>query len=390
MTAAASALPFPWESLDATNRAEVAAIHEVRGWVERHVRIGAFEHALKELLGVELRVLVRRSRPFAAGRVTGKTVGVLLACADDIATSPGALFEVEAALAATVLARTIRRPRPVLVDDARAPSPAIAGALAAVLLAAARRAYAGAALRVFSAGEAAQLEAGLVRLGPDVVELTLTVLVDDEAFDARLLVSRAARGARVEVSEVPWTLQRLSSLGPTPLSLPVVAAATRATVADVAVLRPGDVWLPGAWELSRGSEPHGPTLRGPVFLAAPSSETGVRARLVEGGGLVLSGEVEPLCALEADMVEPEGESTLLNAVGDVPVIVRVEIGEAQMTARQWASLGRGDVVTLGRRVGAHVLLRVGGVPVARGELVSVDGEVGVRIAERVGGEPTTA
>jgi flagellar motor switch/type III secretory pathway protein FliN len=74
----------------------------------------------------------------------------------------------------------------------------------------------------------------------------------------------------------------------------------------------------------------------------------------------------------------------------VPVLVRVEIGEARMTAREWASIGRGDVVTLGRRVGAQVLLRVGGVPVALGELVSVDGEVGVRIAERVAGDPTSA
>ena len=49
----------------------------------------------------------------------------------------------------------------------------------------------------------------------------------------------------------------------------------------------------------------------------------------------------------------------------------------------WAVLARGDVVTLGRRVGEPVLLRVGGIPVARGDLVEIDGEVGVRIVERL-------
>jgi flagellar motor switch/type III secretory pathway protein FliN len=46
-------------------------------------------------------------------------------------------------------------------------------------------------------------------------------------------------------------------------------------------------------------------------------------------------------------------------------------------------MSSGDVVTLGRRVGEAVTLRVGGAVVARGELVVVDGEVGVRIKHRV-------
>jgi flagellar motor switch/type III secretory pathway protein FliN len=54
-----------------------------------------------------------------------------------------------------------------------------------------------------------------------------------------------------------------------------------------------------------------------------------------------------------------------------------------MTARQWAELDRGDVVTLGRRAGEPMILRVGGAVVARGELVVVDGELGVRIVERI-------
>ena len=83
------------------------------------------------------------------------------------------------------------------------------------------------------------------------------------------------------------------------------------------------------------------------------------------------------------MEEGADKAELLDAIGDVPVLVRVEIGEARMPAREWAAVGAGDVVALGRRVGESVVLRVGGVPVARGDLVDVEGEIGVRIVERL-------
>ena len=75
----------------------------------------------------------------------------------------------------------------------------------------------------------------------------------------------------------------------------------------------------------------------------------------------------------------DGKDALAGSLGEVPVVVRVEIGAAQMTAREWSRLGAGDVITLGRRIGEHVVLRAGGDEVARGELVDVEGEIGVRI-----------
>jgi flagellar motor switch/type III secretory pathway protein FliN len=82
----------------------------------------------------------------------------------------------------------------------------------------------------------------------------------------------------------------------------------------------------------------------------------------------------------------DGESNvreaMARALGDVPVVVRVEIGAAEMPAREWAALGKGDVIALGAKVADPVLLRVGGVEIARGELVEIDGEVGVRILSR--------
>ena len=85
---------------------------------------------------------------------------------------------------------------------------------------------------------------------------------------------------------------------------------------------------------------------------------------------------------ESDDDRGRQADSLLAALGDAPVVVRVEIGVAQMPAREWAELGPGDVVALGRRIAEPVVLRVAGREVARGELVDLEGEVGVRIMSR--------
>lgn len=74
---------------------------------------------------------------------------------------------------------------------------------------------------------------------------------------------------------------------------------------------------------------------------------------------------------------------LVEALADAPVLVRVEVGTVTLPARDWAALGVGDVVTLDRRVGEAVQLRIGGRVVARGELVDVDGAIGLRVLERL-------
>ncbi|MDP9001987.1 MAG: FliM/FliN family flagellar motor switch protein, partial [Myxococcota bacterium] len=172
-----------------------------------------------------------------------------------------------------------------------------------------------------------------------------------------------------------------------PLAIPIVACGILATASDVATLRTGDALvLPGdQCLLSRG---RGSTFSGPVLLAAASSDLGLGATLGEDGRVVLRGTLEPLLAAEAPM-DSDDKDAVVAALGEVSVVVRVEIGEAVMSARDWASLGRGDVVGLGRRVGDRVLLRVGGVPLARGELVDLDGEVAVRIVERIIDESTS-
>jgi flagellar motor switch/type III secretory pathway protein FliN len=372
---------FPWRSLDATTRAEVSALRDLKRWAIAHLRIDQFAAVLGDLLGEKIDLRVGRARPLGAELAIDESVGLLVA-ARGASVEPSVLLEAEPALAASLVARALRRPLPSLVKPGVALSPAVAGALAAVVVAAARRSHRGIAMRVLRAGPASVLAADLARSDPELWAVSLTVLVAHDAFAARAIVSRAA----ALTSSTPlWDVGALAGLGLTPLALPIVASAFVSTSGEVATLAPGDAIVPmppSIWPLARRTP-----VVGPVLLAPPSSNLGVSAHLGEDGRLVLGGKLEPLLTAEARM-DSEEKDTFVATLGEVPVVVRVEIGEAVMAARDWASLGRGDVVSLGRRVGESVLLRVGGIPLARGELVDLDGEVAVRIVERLG-EGTT-
>jgi len=376
---------FPWQSLDSMTRAEAAAARDLRRWAAHHVRLDLVEDAMEELLGAQVAIRTRRAGRLAGPSAADGAVAVVLVPAGARGRAAGGvLLEADGALAATIAARAIKRRGPAVVGDVGDAASSLAGALAAVVSAVFRRVHGEASLCVEAAGAAKVLEAQLLRREAGFVGMTLTVLVADDAFSARVAMSSEKAAGAPEPS---WDFGALARLGATPLSMPLVAYATRSTVADVAALHRGDVFLPDAWPLAR--TPEGVT--GPVLLSPPSWELGIRARLGDGARLVLGGEMESLlAAAEAEMSETEEKAALLTAIGDVPVVVRVEIGEACMAARDWATLGRGDVIALGRRVGEHVVLRVGGLPVARGELVDIDGEVGVRIVERLAGGPTAS
>jgi flagellar motor switch/type III secretory pathway protein FliN len=237
-------------------------------------------------------------------------------------------------------------------------------------------------MRVLEVGPSGALEADLLRCDPELIAVSLNVLVSDDAFAGRVVVSPRAV---LSATAPPWDLRALAALGPTPLAVPIVACAASATAAEVSSLRTGDALVLPSWPLSR-SRDGGRATVGKVLLAPPSFDLGLRAELGEDGRLVLGAGLEPLLPMEMPM--DSDNDPVATALGEVPLVVRVEIGEALMTAREWASLGRGDVVALGRRVGEPVVLRVGGVPLARGELVELDGEVAVRIVERWTGERT--
>ena len=366
---------FPWGSLDSLTRAETSVLRTVHRWSAAYVHVKDIERILGSLLGTTVRVSVRRVERTARSRAFGPGYGVMLR--GDEASAVEALLQVESALANTVVARAIDRTSP-LFHKADQESSGIAGAFAAVIGTAARRACSTGALRIESAGSASVLQATLPGPDEDWAAIALTVSVGDDAYVARLVLStRRARTA----PEPSWTRRELAGLGATPLSLPLVAAVFGVTASDVASLARGDAIVPPEWPLARTSNGSGWT--GMLLLAAPAGGIGIVTELSDDGHLMLRGDPQALWAKGAEMVESDESSALVTAVGDIPIVVRVEIGEAHMSAREWATLERGDVIALGRRIGERVVLRVGGVPVATGDLVEIEGDVGVRIVERL-------
>jgi flagellar motor switch/type III secretory pathway protein FliN len=282
-------------------------------------------------------------------------------------------LEVEADLAIALTVRALKRQPPKVrgaIEDADLSS--LAGGLGAIVAAVSRNATGG-PLRVQGAGSSSAMIAAWGAGGHAVDTGALSVSVDGEVYAARMFFSAAPGTA----SDVVWNRDRMRRLGETPLEVPIVFAAYLSTAAEVASLEVGDAWMLGRKTL-------GPAFRGPVLLAAPEADAGARADLVETGALVLrAGSAE---VFESTMSEQGENEPIVEAVGDVPVVVRVELGRARMSAREWAALGPGDVVALAHKLAEPVTLRVGGVAVAEGELVDVEGEMGVRILRRLGGE----
>ena len=401
LRASQRARSFPWERLDRAVRADVDATRVLHRWSRRLVRVGELESALSALLDARVEVHVRRIGAGETDDAPLKDGVALLVGACGAALSGAALVEVEPALAVALVARALRRSGPrVLASDPRADS--LGGALAAIVLAATRRVHAENALRVFASGSARALARQRASAGEDALEANLSVLLDDDVFAARVLIPR---GVALAAPDLSWTRTDLARLGDAPLSLAIVAAVSHSTAGELGTLRRGDAWLPGAWSLHR--TPTG-ALEGPVLLASALYEGGLRAVLGDDGRIVVRDGFEPLgwtpdarerqaslerarprYSIEEEERVTEGEKdALVEAVGEVPVVVRVEIGSVEMRAREWASLVPGDVVTLGKRIGEAVTLRVGGIAVARGELVDLEGEIAVRIQGRSDAEPS--
>jgi len=370
---------------------DLAALRDIRLWASRVVRLDEATAALGRL--VDARVVARLRRVERQGRAPelGDAVGVLLATADG--QGPRALVEAEGALAAALVARVLRRPVPRLLSPSATPSPNVAGAFGAILVAAARASHAGTPLRILSAGPAGPLVRELGGSDRDYDVATYTVTVDLDAYLARLRLPRSVRAAPTD----GWDRAALAALGNAELELPLVAAASTALVSEVGLLAVGDVWLPGTW-LLRSSASGG--LAGPLLLAPPGLEYGIVTELGDEGRVVVQGRVERLDAVPADEVDSDSsanmsqdpnatdtQNDLVDAIGEAPLVVRVEVGVARMRARDWAALAPGDVVALGRRIADPVVLRAGGTEIARGELVEIEGEVGVRIIARVAVPP---
>jgi type III secretion system YscQ/HrcQ family protein len=302
-----------------------------------------------------------------ATTLTANTTAIRVAAAA-APQSAWVVLEVDLAFVTSLVARAVRRPPP-RVTRTGATSPALLGAFAALVAAAVRRA--GFAAHVTPVDASSALLAG----SDDIVVAGLSAAVQREVTHVRAAFPRPLLDAGAGAAP-PFDL---AAMGAVPLSLPVVACRLVATTREVARLAVGDVWLLGEGGI-KGLTPR------PVWLCAGTSERGFAAGLEASGALVLRDGVEEL-GWSPMSDETTAVTTLIEAVGDVPVVVRVEVGNATMTAREWSSLRPGDVVAMGSKVGEAVTLRVSGVAVAEGELVEIDGEVGVRIRRRLSVAP---
>ncbi|MBX3218240.1 MAG: FliM/FliN family flagellar motor switch protein [Labilithrix sp.] len=378
--------PFPFAALPAISREELRTAERLREAAASFVRSEAVAEALAELTGEKVTIALRRARPLDAARIPADGVGVAFSPADEPGLHRAALVDVEPALAANLVARALRQRAPKVTDASRSPSPEVAGALAAVLHAALRRAHASVPLRVVAAGPAHALARDLAAIHGRVATAWLTVVVGADAFDAR--VSLPIGELPAPSPRAPALHDALVAMGAAPIALPLVAVTCLAGRTTLAALRAGDAFLVPGFPLDAASG----ALLGPVALVAAGAERGIAGELGDGSRLVLRSDRLEHHPWDLAPHAPSGETMTgepnptLEVIEDAPVVVRVELGALEMKARDWAALAPGDVVTLGRKLGDPAILRVGGVEVARGELVQVDGEYGVRILGRPGGK----
>ena len=372
---------YPWGALDRLPRQGLRALRALRSQVgnpqpQRWARaLGELLQGDVELiaqdqqiagppgLGVDLGAEINR-RVIDISGDGPNNMGGLVTAARDRALAEGVeinglqlTLSSDHELAAEISARLLGR-RPPLSHPTAPVDETLLGVLAAVTIEAARR-----------AGWQAALSPAPTQLqGREGLVLLATLLVDDRAY--RVGAWLPLTGAAPESSPAP----KLSTLGPLPIAMPVVAAVLQLERAELRGLQVGDALLPAEGWLSATPAAH----TGRALLAAPSAELGVEVEFSDAQRFVLRGES---VALSVEVDEPMSDDNLQQAVLEAPVVVRVEVGSVSLSAKEWAQLRAGDVVETGQRVAEPVVLRVAGRPVARGELVEIEGELGVRILE---------
>lgn len=368
--------PFPWHEVPSLTRHELEAERSVLA-VAAMVSADAFLRGAQDLLQstVSLQASAVESRADVTV-VDPSSVGVVLGHQGAQGLTEAFLVEAESALASALVCGALGQKRPrVLV--AERPTAALCGSTAAVLVALGRRG--GLALRVFAAGPLQELVRDLERAQGPLARQAGLVDLGPETFSGAIWRGTQPRNARRHGRDVSVSL--------VPVRLTMVAARCELSVAEVRALGVGDVFVPLPARHTLG--PAG--LLGPVTLTHGVRESGLGAKLTEAG-LEITFEPVALGLVPGDhganMPQPDSNvpsapATMQDLLDDAPVVLRVEIGHAELPAREWAGLRPGDVIPLGVAPSQPVVLRVSGAELARGTLVLVDGEVGVRITEKV-------
>jgi flagellar motor switch/type III secretory pathway protein FliN len=368
-----NARPYPWHTLESIPRDVPALLRDARAAIASALDATRIAEVLGEMLGERVRMEIAPPRVADPNAPSLAGPKVTLTTADDAVRLQ---IELETELARTLVARILGRP--IRLGDPRsATSPEIEGAALAIITQIARRAHG-------TRDVLRPLGAGALRWSPGERRLAMdaAIMLGGEAYAAKALLDLRRR----PVAFATPSSDVLAQFGNWPISLAVVAAISNAEAADLYALAQGDVWLPGrGWLVERAGKRGASPLSGSIFLSSPTATRALAGRLGEAGEIVLVGVKSLPVDEESSVAEPaaDHDTATSEVVLDAPIVVRVEMGAVTMTLREWAALGAGDVIALGRRVTEPVVLRAAGLEVARGELVDIEGELGVRIHERV-------
>jgi flagellar motor switch protein FliN/FliY len=85
---------------------------------------------------------------------------------------------------------------------------------------------------------------------------------------------------------------------------------------------------------------------------------------------------EPVKSKEATMDKYD-----INLILDIPLEMRVELGQVKMLVNDLLQLGQGSIIDLKKPVGEQLDIYVGNKLVARGEVVVVDEKFGIRVTD---------
>lgn len=377
--------PYPWKSVQKLTLTDVGLMRCAATTLIGAVDTTKLARALSEILRGPVTVSaapMRRVREFRPAEVRGAWCLLEL-----MPSETPVLVEIEADLAACVAGAVFRQSVKLIDRLASVPDQV-------------QSCVAGALVTVFRASSVAQ-PPRLVAIGRDSLTM-FSEMPADGLVRVPLTVELCAMPFRVTLWLTPGQavgcLQPLSGrhllgrLGHLPLGLALFGACAGLPRARFESLRVGDCLMPGEfWSVRRMGEHD---LVGDVLLSAPWGFKGMRAKLIGPAQVMLRGDFVDMLDHTAQSDDSSAQpplrpEPLANMLGEAPVVVRVELGTATLTGRQWAELREGDVVVTNSRVADQVTLRVAGHAVAFGELVDVDGELGVRLVRletREGGE----
>ena len=83
----------------------------------------------------------------------------------------------------------------------------------------------------------------------------------------------------------------------------------------------------------------------------------------------------------AKLKEAGTEKYDINLILDIPLEMRVELGQVRMLVNDLLQLGHGSIIDLKKPVGEQLDIFVGNKLVARGEVVVVDEKFGIRVTD---------